>query len=144
LSTTKALHTGLRHAGTNRRLSELLLKHAVWLILLFLLAIFCAFIPGYAQSGIFFNILEQSTFVGILSVALAIVIIAGQMDLSIESTMALAAMLTAWLSSPAGLGWQPDPAWRALQRAGGLAVRDHGVHRHAGDVYFPAGRRGRI
>jgi ribose transport system permease protein len=111
LSTTKALHTGLRHAGTNRRLSELLLKHAVWLILLFLLAIFCAFIPGYAQSGIFFNILEQSTFVGILSVALAIVIIAGQMDLSIESTMALAAMLTAWLSSPAGLGWQPDPAW---------------------------------
>jgi ribose transport system permease protein len=49
--------------------------------------------------------------VGILSVALAIVIIGGQMDLSIESTMALAAMLTAWVSSPAGLGWKADPGW---------------------------------
>jgi ribose transport system permease protein len=111
LSTTKVMRMGLHQEGTSRRVAELLLKQAVWVILLFLLSIFCAFIPGYAQPGIFFNILEQSTFVGILSVALAIVIIAGQMDLSIESTMALAAMLTAWVSSPGGLGWQPDPAW---------------------------------
>src|ERR1700751_1763821 len=98
------MRMGLHQEGTSRRVAELLLKQAVWVILLFLLSIFCAFIPGYAQPGIFFNILEQSTFVGILSVALAIVIIAGQMDLSIESTMALAAMLTAWVSSPGGLG----------------------------------------
>jgi ribose transport system permease protein len=108
---TRANPIDLHRDGTSRRMAELLLKHAVWLILLFLLSIFCALIPGYAQPGIFFNILEQSTFVGILSVALAIVIIAGQMDLSIESTMALAAMLTAWVSSPTGLGWQPDPSW---------------------------------
>jgi ribose transport system permease protein len=94
-----------------RRASELILRHAVWLILFVLLLIFCLLIPGYAQPGIFLNILEQSTFVGILSVALAIVIIAGQMDLSIESTMALAAMVTAWISSPTGLGWNADPSW---------------------------------
>jgi ribose transport system permease protein len=97
-------------AGPTRQIVELLLEHTVWLILIILLAVFCIFIPGYAQTGIFFNILEQSTFIGLLSVSLAIVIIAGQMDLSCEATMALSAMVTAWLGSSQGLnlglpGW---------------------------------------
>ena len=97
-------------AGPTRQIVELLLEHAVWLILIVLLAGFCIFIPGYAQTGIFFNILEQSTFIGLLSVSLAIVIIAGQMDLSCEATMALSAMVTAWLGSSQGLNLDL-PGW---------------------------------
>jgi ABC-type xylose transport system permease subunit len=65
-------------ASPTRQIVELLLEHAVCLILIVLLAVFCIFIPGYAQTRIFFNILEQSTFIGLLSVSLAIVIIAGK------------------------------------------------------------------
>lgn len=111
MSDAKVLTMDARPRVRSRELLEFFLTHTVWLILLTLVLVFCIFIPGYAQAGIFFNILEQSTFVGILSVGLALVIIAGQMDLSIESTMALAAMLTAWLSSPSGLGWMPEPTW---------------------------------
>ncbi|CAN7564097.1 ABC transporter permease [Mesorhizobium caraganae] len=100
----------------NHRLLEVVLQHAVWLILLALLAAFCLLIPAYAQTGIFLNILEQSTFVGILAVGLSIAIIAGQMDLSIESTMALSAMLTAAIGAASGtegffgLPWLVVPA----------------------------------
>ncbi|WP_261327525.1 ABC transporter permease [Rhizobium leguminosarum] len=93
-----------------------MLQNAVWLILLVLLTGFCVFIPGYAQTGIFLNILEQSAFIGILSVGLSIAIIAGKMDLSIESTMALSAMLTAALAAalgpggPFGIPWLIVPA----------------------------------
>ncbi|GLS36692.1 ABC transporter permease [Mesorhizobium tianshanense] len=95
------------------RLVELFVDNIVWAILAITLLAFCLFIPGYGQTGIFLNIVEQSAFVGILSVGLSIAIISGQIDLSIESTMALAAMATAVLvsSSAAGFGWTPQPLW---------------------------------
>lgn len=107
-----------------RRAIEFLLDHLVWFILAIVLAVFSSLIEDFAQPGIFLNILEQSTFVGILAVSLSIVIIAGQMDLSIESTMALAAMLTAYLvgSAGAGLGWLPEPAWLVVPATLGLVV----------------------
>ncbi|MER9731599.1 ABC transporter permease [Mesorhizobium sp. M0217] len=108
--------------GMKRTLIEAALENIVWLILLTILAVFCVAIPGYAQFGIFFNIIEQATFVGILAVGLSITIIAGQMDLSIESTMALAAMVTATLVSTGPLGWGggQGPGWLIIP--GTLAV----------------------
>ncbi|WP_225773575.1 ABC transporter permease [Inquilinus sp. Marseille-Q2685] len=89
------------------------LDHIVWLILLAVLAAFSLTIPGFFQAGTFTGILQQSTFVGILAVGLSLVIIAGQMDLSIESVLALSAMTTALLlgTTGPGLGWAPDPPW---------------------------------
>ncbi|RWB76238.1 MAG: ABC transporter permease [Mesorhizobium sp.] len=108
--------------GFSRTIVESILDNVVWLILFVIVTAFCLFIPGYAQVGIFFNIIEQATFVGILSVGLSIAIIAGQIDLSIESTMALAAMLTATLVSTGelGWGWAPTPIWLVIP--GTLAV----------------------
>ena len=60
-------------------------------------------IDKYFQLGIFINILRQATFVGILSVGLSLVIIAGHLDLSIESLMAFAAMITAFLVASGGV-----------------------------------------
>src|SRR6185312_1243825 len=58
--------------------------------------------------GIFLNIAYQATFVGILAVGLSFCIIAGQIDLSIESVLAFSAMLAAYLSglstASAGIG----------------------------------------
>ncbi|MCB1402069.1 MAG: ABC transporter permease, partial [Rhodobacteraceae bacterium] len=70
----------------------------------------------FLQIGIFLNILEQSTFVGVIAVGLSLTLIAGEMDLSVESVMALAAMLVALTfgTGGAGGGLELDPAWLAF------------------------------
>src|SRR4030095_14004486 len=69
-----------------RGMLEFLLDHLVLLVLVVVLAVFSIFVPQFFQIGIFANIVEQSTFVGVMAIGLAIVIIAGNMDLSVEST----------------------------------------------------------
>jgi ribose transport system permease protein len=95
---------------------EFVLDNLVWLILAVVLAAFSLAIPNFLQIGILLNILEQSTFVGIIAVGLSLTLIAGHMDLSIESVMALAAMTTALVfgTGGAGGGLALDPPWLAL------------------------------
>src|SRR3954451_5545162 len=85
------------------------LDNLVWFILVFILALCSLAIPGFFQTGIFLNIAYQATFVGILAVGLSFCIIAGQIDLSIESVLAFSAMLAAYLSglsvAAAGTAW---------------------------------------
>ena len=76
-----------------RAIAEFVLDHLVWFMLAVVLIVFSIFVPNFFQIGIFANIIEQSTFVGVMAIGLAIVIIAGHMDLSVESTAALAAMV---------------------------------------------------
>ena len=109
-------------AFENRRLSParrmllgLLLDHLVWLILIVILVIFSLFIEHFFQLGIFLNILQHSTFVGILAVGLSLCVIAGHMDLSIESTMAFTAMMGTWLAaSHAQASGLELPGWLVL------------------------------
>lgn len=100
----------------HRWVVEFLLDHLVWFMLAAVLAVFSLTIPHYFQIGIFANIVEQSTFVGVMAIGLAIVIIAGNMDLSVESTMALSAMVTGILfaSRGVGLGFAFSPEWLVL------------------------------
>jgi len=100
--------------SSNRRAAiEFVLDHLVWFILIAVLALFSLTIPNYFQIGIFANIVEQSTFVGTLAIGLSLLIIAGYMDLSIESVMALAAMVVGILfaKSGVGLGLGFTPEW---------------------------------
>ncbi len=89
-----------------RRAVAFVLDHLVWFILLAVLAVFSVSIDRFFQVGIFVNIARQATFVGIISVGLSLAIIAGHMDLSVESVMAFSAMLAAYLvgANGAGLG----------------------------------------
>jgi len=79
-----------------------LLDHLVWLILAIILIILSLTIDRFFQIGIFINILQHATFVGIIAIGLSFCIIAGHMDLSVESVMAFAAMLAAWLAASRG------------------------------------------
>ena len=87
-----------------------MLDHLVWGILAAILLVCSVTIEHFFQVGIFINILQHATFVGLLAVGLSFCIIAGHMDLSIESVMAFAAMLAAWLTATRGspLGIQLD------------------------------------
>jgi ribose transport system permease protein len=92
---------------------EFALDNLVWLILIVVLAVFSLAIPNFFQTGIFVNIIEQSTFVGVMAIGLAIVVIAGHMDLSVESVAGLTAMITGILfcARGIGLGLTLTPAW---------------------------------
>lgn len=99
-----------------RAIAEFVLDHLVWFMLVTVLIVFSIFVPNYFQTGIFVNIIESSTMTAVMSIGLAIVIIAGHMDLSVESVAALAAMVTGILfcSHGIGLGVQLTPEWLAL------------------------------
>ena len=110
--------------GNRRAALEFLLDNLVWLMLIVVLAVFSIFIPNYFQIGIFANIVEQSTFVGVMAVGLAIVIIAGNMDLSVESVAALTAMVTGMLfcARGIGLGIALTPEWLVIPVSLGIAL----------------------
>lgn len=95
---------------------EFALNNLVWLILLVVLVVFSLIIPNYLQIGIFSNIIEQSTFVGTMAIGLSLIIISGNIDLSVESTLALAAMVTGLLFATrgAGLGFAFTPEWLVI------------------------------
>ncbi len=94
-----------RRGAGGRRLVKLLLDHLVWFILAVILALFSIFIPGYFQVSIFTNIAYHATFVGVLAVGMSLCIIAGHMDLSIESVMAFTALLVAALAGTSTQAW---------------------------------------
>jgi len=100
-----AVQTGGASSALGRErtvLLDRLLDHLVWLILLIILVIFSLTIDNFFQIGIFLNILQHATFVGLIAIGLSFCIIAGHMDLSVESVMAFAAMLAAWLAAGRG------------------------------------------
>lgn len=103
-------------SSRQRAVAEFVLDHLVWFMLAVVLIAFSVFVPNFFQIGIFANIVEQSTFVGVMAIGLAIVIIAGHMDLSVESTAALAAMVTGILfcSRGIGMGLTLTPDWLVL------------------------------
>ena len=107
-----------------RRLLELVLDNLVWFMLLFVLAVFSLTVPNYFQLGIFANIIEASSVLGVMSIGLALVVIAGHMDLSVESVAALSAMLVGILfcSAGIGIGLELHPAWLAVPVSLALAV----------------------
>lgn len=99
-----------------RRTLEFILDNLVWFMLAFVLVVFSIFVPNYFQPGIFANIIEASSVLGVMSIGLALVIIAGHMDLSVESVAALSAMAVGiiFCSAGIGLGVQLQPEWLAV------------------------------
>lgn len=75
-----------------------ILNNIVWFILVVVFVSFSLAIKGFAQWGIYRNIFYHATFVGILAIAEALCIISREMDLSVESVLALAAVVTAYLT----------------------------------------------
>ncbi|MFL6073891.1 MAG: ABC transporter permease [Mycobacteriales bacterium] len=73
-------------------------------------AIVAIMIVGYFVNPVFLhkdnliNVLQQQSEVSLIVLAEALVLIAGRMDLSLESTFGLAPGVAAWLTLPKGLG----------------------------------------
>lgn len=91
---------------------RLMLRNPILPILLIVLPLFAIFVPFYATGGNFRNLLLASSILLLLSVGGAIVLISGNIDLSVEGTLAFTTMVGAWLmvAPPAGAGTE----WPAL------------------------------
>lgn len=111
-------------SARQRATVEFILDHLVWFMLAVVLVAFSLFVPNFFQIGIFANIVEASTFVGVMAIGLAIVIIAGHMDLSVESVAALSAMITGILfcSHGIGMGLVLTPEWLVIPVSLALAL----------------------
>ena len=82
----------------NKDVLRWVLDNIVWFILLFVVLVFSAGIRGFAQWGIYRNILYHAVFVGILAIGEALCIISRELDLSVESVLGLATVVTAYLT----------------------------------------------
>ncbi len=81
-----------------RLLLRRVLDNVVWIILALVLVIFSTTIEGFFSGRNFINIIYHSVFIGILAIAETYCLVAGRMDLSIESVAAFGSMLGAWLA----------------------------------------------
>lgn len=84
------------------KLQLFLLDNLIWVLVLLYFAINAIFTPNFATPTNVVNILYHSTILALLVLAQGLILIIGQMDLSIESTMAFAPgiallLATQWL-----------------------------------------------
>ena len=84
--------------SSKRKTLKWILDNIAWFILAVLVVVFSLTVEGFAQWPIYRNILSHAIFIGILAIAEALCIISGEMDLSVESVMALSAVVTAYLA----------------------------------------------
>lgn len=101
-------------SGDRRRRAVIsfVLEHLVWFILATVLIVLSLGVDNFFQINIFLNIGKQATFVGVIAIGLAMVIISGHLDLSNESVMAFAGMAGAMLvatGGPPALGLEIHP-----------------------------------
>jgi len=73
------------------------LNNIVWIIFLVLMVGFSVSIRGFFTIDNYRNILYHSVFIGMLAIAETIVLLTGNMDLSVESTAAAGAIISTWL-----------------------------------------------
>ena len=85
------------------KLARLLNEHRAVIMLLVLFLYLCAFAPNFFSAGNITTILKAATLNAIVAIGFTLVLILGQLDLSIGATVMLCGMLTVGLQ-PA-LGW---------------------------------------
>ena len=86
-----------RRLPRSKQIIRTVLDNLVWIILILSLITFSITIDGFFSTRNFINIVYHSVFIGILAIAETYCLIGGQLDLSIESTAAFGALLSAWL-----------------------------------------------
>ena len=79
-----------------------ILDNLIWILLLGVVFFFSIFAEGFLDTGSFLNILVHAAVLGLLVIGESFVLITGNFDLSIESTLGFCAMLGAWLILPMG------------------------------------------
>ncbi|MEX1663542.1 ABC transporter permease [Thioclava sp. 15-R06ZXC-3] len=86
-----------------RALTRWLLRNHIWAFLALGIVIFSSASPYFLTLANLGNVLTQGAFIGILAVGMTLVMIDGEIDLSVGSTLALAAALSIGLQAQIGV-----------------------------------------
>jgi ribose/xylose/arabinose/galactoside ABC-type transport system permease subunit len=81
-------------SGIKRTLQLMVLDNLIWVMIIFLVFINSIFVPNFLTYHNLINILYHGSSLGLLVLAQGIVLIVGNLDLSIESTLAFAPGIT--------------------------------------------------
>ena len=85
-----------------RRLIPILLNNAIWILLLMVFVLFGSLNKAFFSHLNILNVLFSSSLLGLLVIGESFTLITGNFDLSIESTLAMGALLGGWLTVRAG------------------------------------------
>src|SRR3569623_2141019 len=85
-------------------LIRITLRNPILPILIVALPSFALFVPYYATLGNIANLLLASSILLLLATGGSLVMITGNIDLSVEGTLAFTSMTAAWLMVPAASG----------------------------------------
>lgn len=127
-----------RALKTRVRITKTLLSPEIGaLVIGLVLAIITQMInPNFLSATNILSILKNCSFIGIMAIGQALIIMSGEMDLSVGNVAAFGTVVFGWLSIWEGLPWY-------IGRIGRPAVRDH--HRlpqrsaHAADRRYEVG-----
>jgi ribose transport system permease protein len=75
-----------------------IIDNIVWIILIFIVALFSLTIDGYVSIPNYINIVYHSVFIGVLAIAISYCLVSGHIDLSVESMAGFGAIVSAWLA----------------------------------------------
>ncbi len=81
-----------------RKYIPAVLDNLIWFLLVAVIILFSFLSPEYLSPLNFLNILFAAAVLGLVVIGEAFVLITGNMDLSVESTVAMCALLGAWLT----------------------------------------------
>lgn len=99
MSTTTTDH---RRAGPGT-LAALLMRNHIWVFLVLTIAVFSVSSPYFLTVNNLGNVLTQAAFIGILAIGMTMVMIDGEIDLSVGATLALACALSIGLQDAIGV-----------------------------------------
>ena len=85
-----------------RRLIPIILNNMIWILLLMVFVLFGSLNKAFFSPLNILNVLFSSSLLGLLVIGESFTLITGNFDLSIESTLAMGALLGGWLTVRAG------------------------------------------
>jgi len=88
--------------SSGRKILDFSMNNAVWILLILAIGIMGLFRPSFFSVGILSNILVQATVLGLLAIAISMVILLGDINLSTVGTAGFSA-LTGVIAMKAGL-----------------------------------------
>ena len=93
---------------SKKKTNNFLLDHMIELLLVVIILLLWAVEPVFMTPGNILNVLRNSAMKGVIAYGMCLVIISGEIDLSVGSQVALSAVIVAWVAKAlAGAGIMP-------------------------------------
>ncbi len=95
--------TSIKRGAGHRRIARILMRNHIWVFLALTVVVFSTASPYFLTVNNLGNVLTQAAFIGILAIGMTLVMIDGEIDLSVGAILALASALAIGLQDHIGV-----------------------------------------